>query len=560
MRGIKSPIKFFVVSALAVVFLMGLASAPAQALTAGAEYTVILYKFKSDGTLEEVSSTSVTADANGKIEFTLSDVPTNEEANFLVLSVEDADGNVVRQGFAPAPPAGSTSLTGINNLSTAQAQALIEAGELIGTDDPIPISFLLTFMRVADMTTGDVELIVALGRDAILGTGGFEDFLLDNGVSAAELEAFKAALVYNSVAGTVDLADYTAAFKTAIDTGSDEEMAKAGGFMADMFIDAAVAAGIKPGLIQAAHNAAGEVAANAANTARMAALSSSVAQAMNQSMNGFHMRLAAYTIKQNYTNALNTLNATGDQVTRFLAAVQTMMDTFATIETTYSDYWMDPDGYVADHGTTHEAVQAAMDAAWMAAFTAFMTGIQATDAEIAAMKQNVADALGITVAQLEADAPDLGTYRDFDDTVRNSPILEVVLTNWVADIIEAGGELTYTRDTLEVPLPQMQWLNNNTGTRTDFVGQGMPASFAALMGIREDLDIIEHHRYLAWENLGPDATQEEQMATERQARLTYEQRLAETAGRIGGTLDGTTPISTALKEAMLYLMVQPSMY
>jgi len=560
MKRIDSSIKIFVILALAVVFLIGLTPAPARALTAGAEYTVILYKFKSNGTLEEVSSTSVTADNNGKIEFTLSSVPTNEEANFLLLSVEDADGNVVRQGFAPAPPAGSTTLTGINNLSTAQAQALIMAGESIGTDDPIPIAFLLTFMRVADMTADDVELIVALGRDAILGTGGFEDFLTGNGVSAAELEAFKSALIYNATAGTVDLADYTAAFKTAIDTGSGEEIAKAGGFMADMFIDAAVTAGVRPGLIQAAHNAAGEVAANSTNQARMAAMSQSVARAMDQSMSGFHMRMAVYTIKQNYTNALNTLNATGEQVTRFLAAVATMMDTFARTEATYSAYWTDPDGYVAEHGTTHEAVQAAMDAAWMAAFTTFMTDIQATDAEVAEMKQNVADALGVTVAQLEADAPDLGTYRDFDNAVHNSPIPEVVLTNWVASIIAAGGELTYTRDTLDVPLPQMQWLNNDTGTRTDFVGQGMPASFAALMGLREDLDIIETNRYLSWENLGPNATQEERMAVESAARLTYEQRLGQTAGRIGGTLNGTTAISTAMKGAMLYLMVQPSIY
>ncbi|HKJ21999.1 MAG TPA: hypothetical protein VKA13_02840, partial [Gammaproteobacteria bacterium] len=97
-------------------WLGGLNTAVA-ALTPGASYTVVLSKFNSDGTVSAVSSTSATADSNGKISFSLSDVPNAPATNFVLLQVKDANGNVVRQGIAAAPPAGSTNLVGINDLS-----------------------------------------------------------------------------------------------------------------------------------------------------------------------------------------------------------------------------------------------------------------------------------------------------------------------------------------------------------------------------------------------------------------------------------------------------------
>jgi len=104
-----SPVRRFGLGALAAAALSLGFSTPASALTAGQDYTVVLSKINSDGTITSVSSTSATADANGKLGFSLSNLPTAVDANFVLLQVKDAGGNVVRQGIAPAPAEGSAT-------------------------------------------------------------------------------------------------------------------------------------------------------------------------------------------------------------------------------------------------------------------------------------------------------------------------------------------------------------------------------------------------------------------------------------------------------------------
>ena len=136
------------------------------------------------------------------------------------------------------------------------------------------------------------------------------------------------------------------------------------------------------------------------------------------------------------------------------------------------------------------------------------------------------------------------------------------MVNWVASIISAGGELTYTRWTnAELPVPgNMSWLNHDTGTRTDFASMGMAASFAALQGIQEDLMIIEFTRFNVFDTLGPGTTQEERKNAEKTSRLAFQQHLADTILKIGGTVDGSTGITEAQKKAMLLLLQQPSLH
>lgn len=543
----------------AVLVLAGLTAPSAWALDAGASYTVTLHKLLSDGTLEEISSTTVTADANGKIEFSLTNLPTNEETNFLVLTVTDSNDEVVRRGFAPAPPAGATTETGINTVSTSQAEAIIAVAELAGSDDPWAMAYLLVLTRAPSLEDSDIEALASLGQNVILGENGMLAFLRSQGVTASQLETLKEKLVYNSAEDSRDLSDFTAMFKNAVDQDDNEAMAKAGGFMAEVFLDAAVAAGVDPGLILAAHQKGGEVVEGAGIREIVARMSETLQRSMEQSMSAFHTRLAAMLVQKDYTNALNILEATGDQVDRFLAAVRAMIQGFEAIDAQYAEYWMNPDEYVQNHNTTHEEVQQALGQAHEAVFQQFMTNIQATDADIAAMRTAIAQSQNMNEGDLP---PDLGTFRDFNGQVLNWPIPEVVLHNWVAAILSAGGNLEYTRDTLPVP-PNMGWLNQGTGERTDFVNQFPPeaASFAALMGLREDIEIIEFTRYMAWENVDPaTTTQEEMMQIEREARILFEQRLAQAAGRIGGTTDGQTPISTAQKKAIIKLMIQPSLH
>jgi hypothetical protein len=256
--------KRFWVFALGLFFLWGITVAPAQAaLTPGTIYTITIQKMNSNGTLTDVSTEEATADSNGKLSFSLTALPTNSECNFIVFTLKLADGTVVRRGFVPAPPAGDTNLLGINSLSTAQTNAILSAGTQMGTDDPVAFAYLITLLRSEGATAADAALFAELGKYAIVGTGGFEDTLLASGVTAAQLANFKSYLVYNPTAGKKTLRDLTASFKTAVDSGNattaKQELQKAGGFMADVFMDAASSAGIDYTLILVAHDAAGEI-------------------------------------------------------------------------------------------------------------------------------------------------------------------------------------------------------------------------------------------------------------------------------------------------------------
>lgn len=532
------------------------------ALTSGETYTITLYKVNSDGTTTQVSSTTAVADSNGKIEFSLSSVPTSPSTNFVVLEVKDSDGTTVRKGFAPAPPEGSENLLGVNSVSTSQTDAILQAGSVAGSDDPILVAYGLVLTKVPGISSDDIDRIATLGNAAIRGDGGFEDFLTDNGVTTAQLTTLKNKLVYNSDSNSKDLSDFTAKFKDSVDNNDDDEMAKAGGYMAEIFMDAGKEADIDPGLILSAHDSAGEVTMQNEYLQIQQGMSSDLQNGIEQSMNSFYTRIAAVKIETEYTDALNTLEASGSQVTSYNTAVQTMITAFENIDTTFGDYYMNPDAFIeADNGySTHAAVQNAMNTLYTNAFTQFQTDIQTSNADITTMKQNVADALGIDVSDLPGD---FGTMRDFSNNVLNWPIPQTVMVNWVAGILSAGGSLSFTRWTsAEISVPNnMGWLNGDSGTRTDFTSQGVPASFAAMMGLEEDVRIIEFARYASWDDSQDDGlTQEEMYAQEKADGLVFQQRLELTVDKIGGTVDGSTDISTTQKKAMIKLIQQPSLH
>jgi len=351
------------------------------ALNANTTYSITIQKMNSNGTVSDYSTTTATTDADGKLTFSLGYMPTSSEANFIVFIIKDSTGAVVRKGFVPAPPAGATNLVGINSLSTDQTEAILSAGTTIGTDDPIPVAYLLTLLRSDSATADDAILLASLGKNVILGSGGFEDTLTTNGVTATQLANFKSYLIYNPTAGKKTIADMTASFKTAVDsadaTTAKQEMQKAGGFMADVFMDAAGSAGIDYNLILIGHDATGVLVENAENLAIMNQISTTVQQSMEQSMSSFFRRIAAVKVKDEYTKALNALNASGTQVNTFTTAVGTMMTAMAAIDSLYSDYFMDPQAYLTAHpGETTTTMQTAINTAYETAFSTFQTNIQ----------------------------------------------------------------------------------------------------------------------------------------------------------------------------------------
>ena len=564
--------KRFRMLALSLFFLWGIAVVPAQAaLTPGTVYTITIQKMNSNGSLTEVSTAEATADADGKLSFSLTSLPTNSECNFIVFSLKLADGTVVRKGFVPAPPSGDTNLLGINSLSTAQTNAILSAGQQMGTDDPVAFAYLITLLRSEGATAADAVLFAELGKFAIVGTGGFEDTLTSSGVTAAQLANFKSYLVYNPTAGKKTLRDLTASFKTAVDSGdattAKQELQKAGGFMADVFMDAASSAGIDYILILVAHDAAGVVAD--AHNDIFTQLTPTVQSSMNQSMTAFFQRIAAIKVKGEYTKALTTLNALGTHVDTFNAAVNAMMTSMAAIDSDYADFFNDPTAYCAAQGKSFATVQAETSARYQAAFSAFQDAIAASSADITTMKAAVAAAFAIDPSYLPSD---FGTYRDFTGTTKNWPIPQVVMVNWMAGIIGAGGSLTYTRDTLSIPTHMQNWMGScsnpsfwdqgsclsNGGTwtagRRDYSSMTPSSSFNAYLGLMEDINIIENARYAIYSE-GDRPTRGEEKAN----KLLFQQRMEAAADRIGGTTNGTTAISDAQKDAVIKLLMQPSM-
>ncbi len=560
--------KKMIILLLSFMFPLMIGNAAHAALVPGATYTITVQKMNSNGAVSDYSTTSAVADGDGKLAFSLSSMPTNAECNFIVIIIKDVNGIVVRKGFVPAPPAGATNLMGVNGLSTAQTNAILSAGQVIGTDDPIAVAYMITLLRAEGATESDATNFANLGKFAIVGTGGFESTLTASGVTAAQLAAFKSYLIYNPTAGKKTIRDLTAGFKTAVDssdaTTAQKEMQKAGGFMADVFMDAASSAGIDMTLILAAHDAAGNV--SQAHPEIMNAISANVRSSMDQSMTAFFQRIAAVKVKSEYTKALNTLNASGAQVDTFNAAVTAMMNAMQSIDSDYAGFYSDPQAYCAAHGKDFATVQNEMSTRFQGVFTAFQAAIESPNADITTMKANVVSAFNINAAFLPND---FGKYYNFDGVQKNWPIPQVVMVNWIANIIAAGGTFTYTRDTLAIPTMMQNWMgtcsnimfwdkmscqgNGGVWTVARRTYSTPSPAFNAYLGLQEDIQIIENSRFEIYQSGQP--TREE----EKQAKLTFFQRMESAAGRISGKTNSSTDISLAQKMAVIKLLMQPSM-
>lgn len=578
---------------LLVLFIFALFTLPvrnASALTVGETYTITLSKLNSNGTVSEVNSSTAVADSNGKIEFSFSNVPNTPDTYFLLISLKDSNGTTVRQGIAAAPPAGSTNQLGINELTQAQAKMLLQSAENAGTDDPIMVAFGLLIVRSPYMSNSDINHMSGVAKNAIVGNSGFNGFLLSNGITASQLNTMRQKLVYNSTSGAKDLRDYISNFKTAVDatssTTASEEMAKAGGFLADIFMDAGNAAGIDPALILAAHDAAGYVAENDADFGQ---LSTDFLTSIQQVMGSFFKRIATMRIKTEYSDALTALGASGSQVSRFNNALDAMASSMQAIDTDYMAYFENPDSNDITAQSTNTAFLAAAAAnpqqyptttvqdeinwRFNTVFNTFISAIRITDAEATSMRTQVVTGLvtytGQSQATIDSMVPaNMGKdWFDFNGNTVNWPIPMSVAFNTVGAYLQNGGDFNYTRQNLTVPGNMAQWLDSDDdpnngvdGQPHDFVAEGLPIPFAALMGMQEDVKILDHIRFYLWDPNNTDTNGQPTRAQEKAAKLAFVQAIANVASAIGGTTNGSTDITTSIKKAFVKMMQEPTIY
>lgn len=532
-------------------------------LVPNAAYTITISKLSSAGQLVNIETVGGTTDNNGLLSFTLARIPTKDDANFIFLTIKDGSGTVVRRGMSPAPPPDDNNATGLNYLSTTQADGMLLAASTIGTDDPIVAAYLLIILRSPDISSADLINIAGLGQDALTNpTLGFESYLLANGVSSTKLENMKKCLIYNPDNSAKTLRNFTRNFFDAVAAtdaaAASSAMQKAGGFMAEIFLDAGACAGIDAGQILAAHNAAGD---GAQVGTHMSALSPGLLGSINTAMSSFDRRITIVRISTEYTNALNALSASGAQVTQYLASVTGLMNASALVDQQFADYFMDRSAYLAAHpGVTDNDVQTAMNAAYTSGWTQFQTDIAADNASISTMKSALLAANPSLMLP-----PDFGTYMDQSGIQKNWPIPQVVLMNWLAT-----STFNYSgRDNTAIPSMMTAWMgtcdNNmfwdqgscvgNGGTwtvgRRDYVGFTGSDVFDSYLGLQEDLNIIQMQRNEIW-NSGSEPTGAERAANEN----LYVSRVLSCGERITGSKAGNA-ITAAEKDAILKLLLPP---
>lgn len=539
------------------------------ALNPSSNYTITTSKLKTDGTLATIETVAAQSDANGKLSFTLTTLPTNAEVNFISFTIKDGAGSVVRQGVAPAPPDGDVNKLGINDLSTVQAATFLKAAELAGTDDPILAAYLLVLLRSPDLQAGDVLKLANLGKTAIVGSGGFEGYMVNNGVSGAKMTALKKCLIYNPDPAKATLRDFTKGFFTAVESTNtsteNSETQKAGGLMADVFMNAAACADIELDHITNAHEAAG---AAADTTGLMSGgpegLSATLLSSIDQSMTTFNRKIGMVKMVTDYSNALNTLEASGAQVSTFITAAQAMANTTGNIDVQYADFFRDPITYVANHpGTDIQTVQQAINTIFQNSWFTFQSAIAANNTEISDLRASVTSAFpGIQLP------PDFGVNY-FGQAPTNWPIQQVVMVNWMINLIKNGGSISYTRDTTPIPNNMQQWLG--TCSNTQYWNQGdctnnggtwssqrntfntPSAAFNAYLGIQQDVQIADMTRSSIWDN-NNQPTQDQRM----QSASNFITTLASIENNINATKAGDVPATSAEKKAIIKLMLQPN--
>ncbi|MBU5636709.1 hypothetical protein KOM00_08175 [Geomonas sp. Red69] len=556
-------------SILAAATLLSFGAGTCFALTANSNYTITTSKLKSDGKLATIETKPAVTDADGKLTFTLTTLPTNAEVNFIAFTIKDAAGTIVRQGVAPAPPDGDVNQLGINDLATVQAATFLKAAELAGTDDPVLAAYLLTLLRSPDLQAGDLLKLASLGQGAIKGQGGFEDYLLGNGVSDAKLAALKSCLVYNPDSTKATLRDFTKGYYTAVQSGSTatetSETQKAGGLMADVFMNAAACADVELEQITNAHEAAGAAADATGLFSGPGGISTNLRDSIDQSMSTFNRKISMVKMVTDYTNALNTLQASGTQVSTFISAAQAMAVSTAGVDAQYGDFFRDPAAYLAAHpGTDAQTVQQAINTIFQNAWTTFQNAIASSNADITALKATITSAFpGIMLP------PDFGTNYIGPQTQVNWPIQQVVMVNWMLNLIQGGGSISYTRDTTPIPPMMQQWLGSCSNTQywdqQSCTGHGgtwtsqrstfdtPSTAFNAYLAMQQDVNIVDMARNSIWDN-NNQPTQQQRM----QAASDFMTRLGVIEGKIVATKAGGASASSAEKKAIIKLMLQPN--
>ncbi|MDA8174282.1 MAG: hypothetical protein M0018_06800 [Nitrospiraceae bacterium] len=462
----------------------------ALALTAGATYTISFGVVNSSGGVNAASySTSAAADSNGLVSFSLTGVPDNTSCNFMdVTATNQKTGAVELESIVPCPNPGTTMPLGLSGVTNAQAIALKAAFNAAATDDPILAVFGLAIVQTTGIPTADLKTIAKYAEQGISGPGGFVAFLETNHssiVNATTLATYRKNIVK-------DLADpasgYSKLMKDSVDalTGSSaaEDRGKAAAVILGNLIQATHAptdTGIHAGWIMEATDAMGNIVVPylmppSYNGAiwNSSATPNEVQDSIGTGLNKLRVQVEI----QKYEDAMTLLGATGADVTQFQTAAYALSNaTDAAMEqfnkTAMSNGPMD--------SNTMDDAQTEMQTLTEDAFNAFQNAIAASDTRITTMISNICTALGnpqmpdpsnpghnaACITSLADMNTQFGLFKYYTPNGQtNWPLNMVILADWVSNLKDHKGTMTYTRDTASIPASQPYDPGNNMGSCT----------------------------------------------------------------------------------------------
>lgn len=588
-------LKLFMFALISIGFLTVTNTALAS-FVVGETYTISIEAVQSNGSVTSNSagtslaiSTLAVADANGKLTFTLGSIPSSSSYNWLVVTIKDSNGTTIRRSIVPAPAAGSTLNLGVSPLTNKQTDAFLTVFSNAGTDDPILAFFGFILVRSANVTATEIITMADICQKGIYGsdgtgnTNGFLKKLIDEGATATQLANLRSNLVAN-------LAEFASLYKDAVDnyftSGTTAELAKRGEAAAKLFeylVAATSDAGIREETLLLAFNAMGAIVLPAMDAAiTSGTLSAAIEKGLEASIGRGLQKLRADNFLKKYRNALTTLNATDEEISTYTTAVNTLT---AALKAQFEEFEKncmkdDEDVAIADMEAKNNEMQQGMNNA----FNQFMTDCQASDAQILALRQALATAFSIAAGDMDTVLPtERFQYYTGDATQSSSkvnwPIMMVVATRWMANIVIANGGLTYTRDDT-TPSSNMWWLGycqtNTHWNQSDCsewvvarrnyadMYQANMTSWAILEMLREDIQILQFKRWDAFSNEVASATDEAaQMEAMEAAEKAFYDKLFDTSSStslvnlLDGTLDGTTTIPAATKKALITVFLDP---
>jgi hypothetical protein len=296
------------------------------------------------------------------------------------------------------------------------------------------------------------------------------------------------------------------------------------------------------------------------------AISANVMTSIDQSMSAFHKKIGMVKMVTEYTNALSALNASGAQVDKFINAAKAMSTATAAIDAQYGDYFRDPAAYLAANNISDKTiVQTAINNLYTAAWTAFQTATASSDSEIDAMKAGIV----LTFPGIQLP-PDFGKNYNGSPQPTNWPVQQVVMVNWMVNIIRNGGSITYTRDTTPIPAMMENWMgvcsntqywdkmncqsNGGIWTAQRHTFASGSVAFNAYLGLQEDVNLADMTRNSIWSN-GNQPTQDERM----QSQADFIALLETIKGKFVATKDAAGSVASDMeKKAVIKLMLQPN--